>query len=139
MSQLGRKQPPTSGNRAKRSAAQRAWSNGGVKNYDEPAEPTRWQLFLRELEMTDAQALEKVARRLDGWGQIRNWVRLHRTRVFVPEAVLLALRMDVREEEAGYVSRYELGLMGRRSAELCRQKKLGLRVAERLASGVSSS
>jgi hypothetical protein len=65
----------------------------------EPAAAPGWERFLAELGLTDGMAAQLVAMRPLGvkGAQIRNWVRRHYGRRFVPEPVLEALGAVVKD------------------------------------------
>lgn len=71
--------------------------------------PSRWDLLLRELCLTEEQVLELVSSprsTLDARSaRIWSWAREHRLAAFVPEAVLDALGLPVTEKEIGHIDK----------------------------------
>lgn len=86
-----------------RRGATSPWRNDPIKLYGaiaEPAAPTAWEEFLRDLGLTEDAALGLALGRVEGPRlRLRNWVREHRRNRFVPDAVLAALGLALNEAQ----------------------------------------
>lgn len=80
----------------------------------EAGQPIAWERLLRELEISEDYALLVAQGQAEGPRlQLRNWVRLQRGKLFVPEMVLDALGFPVYEGEGRGPEPYSMLQAGR--------------------------
>jgi hypothetical protein len=63
--------------------------------FSEPASPTLWENLLRQMNMTEQQALWEIRLFTQEGDKIRTWIRKHHTSKYVPEEALLELRIPI--------------------------------------------
>ena len=75
------------------STTQMHWSSGKLPM--EPVVPTKWEIFLRELNLSDSKALEAISYSPnETTTRIKNWVNRNYRNVFVPEIVLQTMGIE---------------------------------------------
>lgn len=81
-----------------------AWRKPEVFKLPPPAEPTRWELLLRELGISEQYAAMAIDGLIDAPRIARtlgNWVRQNSGYFFIPETVLRS--MGIREDEFVFI------------------------------------
>lgn len=75
-----------------------AWRKPDSFQLPPPPAPTRWEMLLRELEISEQYAAMAITGHVDApWiaARLRNWVRQHSGYCFVPEPVLRSMGVCV--------------------------------------------
>lgn len=96
--------------------------------------PTRWELLLREVGLTEEQALELLRTReemleaapLGMARRLRQWIRQHYTHAFVPEGLLDALGLRMNEDALRFGAGDGVRAEAAREAYYRRQRSAGL-------------